>query len=164
MLIKSFKKVQETQKGIDGDFINKTLKHIPNYAGVFSQDEIYNITNPENKILIVNMDESDKPGSHWIVINITETTLEIFDSLGFQVKHWPRFLYILTEFMEKHLKGRSLKVSPQIQTSASALCGLYCIYFVLARQTNSFKTCSKYFSTNVSFNSRKLLMFFKSLL
>src|SRR5207253_2092407 len=73
---------------------------------------------------VINLDESDKPGSHWTVVG----PCEFFDSYGIL----PMSRYILS-----HLKKRCRKKwwynDVPLQAYNSRVCGHYCIYYILLR-------------------------------
>ena len=50
------------------DFINtiKTKKGGPTFAGVFSNDQLKKPV--KNKIYILNLEDSNEPGSHWVLL------------------------------------------------------------------------------------------------
>ena len=106
--------------------------------------------------LVVNLDTSAQPGSHWIAMYITESHLEIFDSLGFKntLESKPPFLL---KFIEKLSLTHRIFITPPLQDPSSGLCGFYTIYFLLFRQFYSFAVCLSIFSDNLLLNDNILL-------
>ena len=48
--------------------------------GCFSKDQIKLIEN--NKSMIINLQDSNQPGSHWIVLKRVKNSIFVFDSFG----------------------------------------------------------------------------------
>ena len=61
-------------------FINNLLKDYKNFIGCFSKDQIPLIEN--NKSIIMNLQNSNQPGSHWIALKRVNNTVFVFDSFG----------------------------------------------------------------------------------
>ena len=61
-------------------FINNSLKDYKNFVGCYSKDQIQLIEN--NKRMIINLNNSYKPGSHWIALKRARNSILIFDSFG----------------------------------------------------------------------------------
>ena len=61
-------------------FINNLLKDYKNCIGCFSKDQIQLIEN--NRSIILNLNNSDEPGSHWIALKRVDNTIFVFDSFG----------------------------------------------------------------------------------
>ena len=61
-------------------FINNLLKDYKNFIGFFSKDQIFLIEN--NRSMILNLNNSYEPGSHWIVLKRVKNSIFIFDSFG----------------------------------------------------------------------------------
>ena len=61
-------------------FINNLLKDNKDFIGCFSKDQIKLIEN--NKSMIINLQDSNQPRSHWIALKRVNNTIFIFDSFG----------------------------------------------------------------------------------
>ena len=61
-------------------FINNLLKDYKNFIGCFSKAQIPLIEN--NKSIIVNLQNSYEPGSHWIALKRVDNVIYVFDSFG----------------------------------------------------------------------------------
>jgi hypothetical protein len=88
---------------------------------------------------IVNLQESWKPGNHWIVLYVVDKkTIELFDSVVSSAeKQNPYIQRFLQRFRTVHInKGSTL------QSHISESCGLYCIYYLYLR-------CKKHLSMNM---------------
>ena len=155
--------IKKTQKdkGISEKTILGTLKCVPNFLGVYAEDETANLTfNSFPSFIIVNLDKRTMSGSHWISVGIFRNKLEIFDSLGFQVFNWPRLPLILFQFLHRLSVSRSIKISKRVQGDSSSLCGFYAIFYVLVRQHSSFFDLQSAFHTNTLLNDKLLLKYF----
>ena len=163
-ITKSIKEeIKKTQKnkGINEKAILGSLKCVPNFLGVYAEDETANLTfNSFPSFIIVNLDKRAMSGSHWISVGIFRNKLEIFDSLGFQVFNWPRLPLILFQFFHRLSVSRSIKISKRIQSDSSSLCGFYAIFYVLVRQHSSFSNLQSAFHTNTLSNDKLLLKYF----
>ena len=88
------------------------------FGGVFSRDSL-DIVPLKKKFYIINLDDENGPGTHWVVLFMSRVGLPIyFDSFGV---YPPKEL----NFIE------NLYFIPyRIQATNSRNCGLYCIYFI----------------------------------
>lgn len=95
------------------------------FNGVFAADEL-----PRKKkegIYIVNLDESHKPGSHWVAIEIVSKKGEphfYFDSYGLPPKKMS---------VKKILRPKYTFNRKRLQHVLSTACGQWCLYFLLRR-------------------------------
>ena len=87
-------------------FINNLLKNEKYYSSIFSKDEIPLIEN--NKSLIINLQNSEQSGSHWIALSRKDINIFIFDSFG--VGHIPKkfikyikILILLQTYIESNI-------------------------------------------------------------
>ena len=107
--------------------LNSLTSHLHNFLGVFASNEIPSIKLTEKpKCMIVNLDPSSKPGSHWIAFCVYKKEgkrfLEFFDSYGTKpplspVNSWWKMIH-----------------NPyRLQSPNSIVCGQYCLYFVKQR-------------------------------
>jgi len=108
------------------------------FVGVFPSDQIPPIQpSPRVKCLIINLDPSDKPGSHWVALSYHRNTLgrnemEYFDSYGF-----PPYLSIPVKGKNWHLTYSKTR----FQKEKSTVCGQHCVHFVDKRLAGvDFKT------------------------
>lgn len=149
---------------INSVFLSNCLAHVPNFLGTFAQNELIKIRHIQLPFsLIVNIDYSDQPGSHWLSIYVSKNVVEIFDSLGFDPKFYLNSNHFILQFIDKYKFNRTLSISPVLQPLSSTLCGIYCIYFILMRQFYTFEQCLSRFGSNHSRNDQRLLHFFKHL-
>ena len=102
-------------------FINNLLKNEKSYLGTFSKDEIPLIEN--NKSLIFNLQNSNRPGTHWGSLSRKNNNIFIFDSFG--IGYIPKNIYDI------YKKFNVITNIYRIQDINSNLCGLFCVLFCL---------------------------------
>jgi hypothetical protein len=74
------------------------------------------------KVLIVNLDPSWMPGSHWIAICNLLNEYELFDSFGESSKS-------LGIYFNKLTNKRPIENCSQFQSITASTCGHFCLYF-----------------------------------
>ena len=130
--------------------INKLLRSVPNYQGSFAIDELNLVKIRYPTFLVVNLDERESDGNHWIALAIYPNTVYICDTLGGLLpdKRQPiEWIYFLKNILTK----RKLVMTKQL--SDKGLCGLYSVTFIkLMSQTNCFSDFISLFSSNLSTN------------
>lgn len=116
-------------------------KHIgESFRGVFCSDELakagtalHRGRDHFERSIIFNYDPTTRPGSHWIAIRITPTTLEYFDSYGQKPDAADDVLRDRThflEFCEQHApRGTWTYNQLDLQALDSGTCGHYCLWF-----------------------------------
>ena len=102
-------------------FINKLLKDNKNFIGCFSKDQIKLIKN--NKSIIVNLQNSNQPGSHWIALKRVKNSIFIFDSFGIG--------YLPIGIFKVYKNYKIITNIYRIQDISSNLCGTFCVLFIL---------------------------------
>ena len=155
------KEIKAKQKGITSCDLNSFLKSYPNFLGCYSDDEISKLVLRPTCFLIVNLDISAEPGSHWVALGIFENSIEVFDSLGFNLFSWPTVPHGLLTFLHRISFRKRIKVIPQIQSKRSTLCGIFCVFYIILRARFSLPTILAYFSTSLASNDTKLIKFFR---
>ena len=114
---------------MDSEEIENILsKHCPEtFGGVFAADN-YTISRIPC-FIVLNTDTAGKSGRHWITMFINPEMSEFFDSLGqspaFYHKSWN---ILLQKFSLEYMFN-----AVRIQEADSALCGEYCIYYIMMR-------------------------------
>jgi len=161
---KEIKQTQKDQKDVTGKYITSSLNCSPNFIGCFAENELEQLTiNSFPSFLIVNIDSSNLPGSHWIALGIFNDKIEIFDSLGFDIFNWAQVPCSLLVFLHRLSVTRRVFTAPRIQSQSSLLCGFYAMYYVIARKFISFELLFKCFCTTYfKSNDRILYNFFKN--
>ena len=133
----------KTQKGTSSLTITTLLKCVPNFIGCFAENQVSHLifkTFP--CYLIVNIDSSKLPGSHWLALGIFQNQIEIFDPLGFNFFNWSRIPCDLLELLHRLSYRRRILIAKRIQHDKSVLCAFYCIYYCIFRSRFSFsKLC-----------------------
>lgn len=70
-------------EGVDSDQLQQELKKYPKFKGVFSADKLPRVnTLPKEFGLILNLDNSGEPGSHWVAIHKDTDSIHYYDSFG----------------------------------------------------------------------------------
>lgn len=105
------------------EIINK-CKHLKfKFSGVYAADN-FPTTLESNTFVIVNSDEADAPGTHWLLYCNRDGVFAFGDPLGLPLTYYTK--------IHKRLRSAKLNVlelvNHQLQRPTSNLCGLYCIY------------------------------------
>ena len=161
---KEIKEFKTKKQGVTGQYINTALKDSANFIGCFAEDELENLAVTSfPSFFIVNIDSTDLSGSHWIAIGIFKETIEIYDSLGFDIFNWARVPCSLLNFLHRLSVTRRVLTAPRIQADTSFLCAFYAIYYILLRNFLPFeKTFECFCKTRFNLNDSILLRFFKN--
>lgn len=96
---------------------------VSGFLGVFPSDRI-----PERArgLMVINLDASGKPGTHWVGVCVSEAKGEYFDTFG-----RPPSGEIL-KYLKRNCK-RWIHNKQLIQSAASKYCGHYCILYCILR-------------------------------
>ena len=94
---------------------------IPNFGGVISRDQIKDCI-PRHSF-VINLNESDEPGSHWVAMVFGSDLILYFDSFGLAP---PEEVLMLRK---KHRVNVAFN-STHYQAFTSVLCGYYCLFFL----------------------------------
>lgn len=110
------------------------------------------IPNNQETIIIVNLDTSDKSGSHWQAMWFSfDRTCYFFDSYGQQPTN-----HYIKNFIKTHAHTTYWN-KQQIQSYYSYCCGEYCCMFAYSMAKIDAITCFfKQFSTNLHSNDDKI--------
>ncbi len=128
-----------------------------NFLGVYSCDQLLGLRVVNQPVfLVVNLDYSFQLGSHWIVLHVTNSKVEICDSYGFSVSNWFSYPSPLIKFLNRYTSTHAFRASPRLQSLNSYTCGLFCIYFIIYRNILPFQNCFTKFSKNFSANNHTL--------
>ena len=159
-------KIKEKKKKmtlpLTANYITKQLNCFPNFIGCIPENELDRLVigTLYPCYLIVNIDSGTMPGSHWIAIGIFSKSIEVFDSLGFDIFNWPRVPCSLLKFVHRLSVTRELKVSKRLQSDQSNLCGYYCLFYIFMRKHTCMKTLLSYFGSKLLYNDSILKQFF----
>lgn len=118
------------------------------FDGVYSKDQLPTLK--PTKFYIVNLEDSDGPGTHWTAFYYSPTNSIYFDSYGF----------IAPLDVEKKIKPYIFN-DAEIQDYNSSACGFYCLCFIkfLHNKTNkeeAYKHFLKLFSDKTKQNDKIL--------
>ena len=154
-------KIKDSKEGLNSTFLLQALTSSRNFIGVFPQDFLLNKNFVSPVSLIINLDVSSQPGSHWIALYIDDSIIEIFDSLGLHPNSWARKPTILLNFIRKSSRTRKLRISRKLQSNRSNFCGVFCLFFIIFRPVFSFRELCSFFTSNLKLNEKLLLELFQ---
>ena len=155
-------KAKESQKGLTTNEIQILLRGISDFIGCYAENQITNLSiTTFPAFLVVNLDSSNLPGSHWLALRVDRREVEIFDPAGFDIFKWPRIPCHLLNFIHRLTLTRTLSVYSQKQNSSSHLCGFYCMFYIICRQHYPLSFIESLFSRRLRKNDRKLEKLFK---
>ena len=155
------KEIKAKQKGLAECDLNQFLKSSPHFLGCYSDNEISKLVLKPKSFLIVNLDVSERPGSHWVALGIFKNSIEVFDSLGFDLLSWPTVPHGLLSFLHRISFRKRIKVIPRIQSKRSTLCGIFCVFYIILRSRFSLSSILAYFTSALASNDYKLIRFFR---
>jgi hypothetical protein len=126
-------------------------------TGVFAADQLNHVTS-NNFCIVVNIQDSHKPGMHWVSFFKTkyQKYVEFFDSYGLPVTFYNSHL---KQFVKRY--GGFIRYNQtQLQSNHSKVCGQYCLFMLLHRSRNiSFDNILGMFSKNKNKNDKKVQKF-----
>jgi hypothetical protein len=114
------------------------------FIGVFPIDKIPKKIKKTPSLLVINTDESTKPGTHWQAIFIPKSgCIEFFDTYG----RLPNSKYLM-KFFKENSNCIRLSYKQQLQSFFSKVCGQYCCLYLLHRiKKKSFKSFLNQFNS-----------------
>lgn len=143
---------------MDTSMIRKLLRNFKCFKGVYSSDMLpYDASLPLN--IIANTDPSYLPGEHWISITISSNgDGYYFDSFGL-----PPLKEDIYNFLETKCKNGWRYNQLPIQNIDSALCGHYCVLYIIYRcQGLSAEQFLSKFHYNTAHNDKLIAKIFKN--
>ena len=99
--------------------IQKYFWNEPEFNGVDSRS---NLSEIKDGLCIINLDQYESIGTHWIALYVNAENMPYFDSFG--VKHIPKEIRKLIR--NKNIITYILR----IEASNSIMCGYFCIWFI----------------------------------
>ena len=119
---------------MDANEIERIISGLINFGGIFELHQLKNIKILSYPVsLIINLD------AHWISVFISETKLEIMDSLGyFQNENIDK---ILCELLALHIKHKNFTISPLLQKPNSDTCAKFAICFLFYKTLTANSLC-----------------------
>ena len=116
------------------------------FVGVFSRDELPKSIKNKPCCFIMNTDNRNQPGRHWLAFYYdVNRNAVFFDSFGLHPSH-----YQLEEYLDK-TSNSWIYNNLRIQSFFSSYCGHFCIFFLyFICRKYSLKYIQKLFSNNES--------------
>lgn len=107
--------------------INDQLKSMKCFIGTYPIDKLpKKYINQRPLGLIINLDQSYLPGSHWIALFIDDNNIAwYFDSYGRDINS--KYIH---EFLVSNKVSILFHNRKKLQGDLSQVCGPYCIYFI----------------------------------
>jgi hypothetical protein len=101
------------------------------FVGVFARDRLpTKLKSDRPSLLVCNTDPHDRPGEHWIVLYVEDSSYgEYFDSFG-RPPDQP-----FRTFMDRYCSNWT-RNERQLQSIISYYCGHYCVFYCLHRSRN----------------------------
>ena len=100
--------------------ISEYYKNEPRFNGVYSRNNLPKTI--KKGAYVINLDESENTGTHWIVLFVKPKYVVYFDSFG--IKHIPKEI-------EHAIGNKEIKANIfRIQAYDSIMCGYFCIEFI----------------------------------
>ena len=106
--------------------IDEILKHDKNYIGTFSKDNVPILKN--NQSTIINLQDSDKMGSHWVSYKRIGDKIFYFDSYA--------IAYIPHIIRNQYPNHKFICNIYRLQSMDSVQCARFCILFVKSNIKN----------------------------
>ena len=147
---------------MDENEINRRLKNVSGYLGTFAVNELDNLyINHYPSYIVINLDNRESDGTHWIAVAMYLNDVYICDSLGALLPS-SAFPTGLINFLYRICFRRTLFITQQLQSSMSESCGLYCILFVFTLSKQTFSSFLSKFSTNLELNDLIVALYTKT--
>ena len=100
--------------------INEYYASEPRFNGVYSRDNLPRII--KKGAYVINLDEYENTGTHWIALFAKTNEVMYFDSFG--IEHIPKEI-------NKFIGNKKIKANIfRIQAYDSIMCGYFCIEFI----------------------------------
>ena len=97
----------------------KYYENEPKFNGVYSRNNLFKI---KDGAYIINLDEYESIGTHWIALYVNAKNVTYFDSFG--VEHVPKEI-------KKFIGNKNIMTNIyRIQACDSIMCGYFCIGFI----------------------------------
>ena len=127
--------------------VEENVIKLKTYVGAFFERELDNIViNMKTAYFIIYIDNP----AHWIGCHLYNNCLEVMDSLGliFKYNNFCTFVY-------HNMIGKTLLITPPLQSDNSTNCGKYVKYFFEAKECGlSFYDILSNFTSDVNTNDK----------
>lgn len=111
-------------------FHNKFCFHVGS-SDSYKWFDFKSCKNYQYNALVLNLDDSTLPGSHWIAIFLGKNTIEYFDSEGKQP--YKRHIRIFVEKLQNIYPNKKVLYNNKVFQNYGINCGIYSIYFIVQR-------------------------------
>ena len=91
------------------------------FCGVYPMNQL---PTRQEGAYVINMDDHDEPGSHWVAVFDNNGVVEYVDSYGYPPIDVRCLQFLGSEYYYNKVK---------LQKQYSNACGFYCIYYILKR-------------------------------
>ena len=99
--------------------IQKYYENEPKFTGVYSRNDLSKI---KDGAFILNLDEYESIGTHWIPLYVNDNNVTYFDSSG--IEHIPKEI-------KKFIGNKNVVINIyRMQAYDSIICGYFCIGFI----------------------------------
>ena len=134
---------------IELETICKSLK-INNFIGVFMMDELTQSIPLTKECYIVNLQNSNQHGSHWISIYKSNNSIYFFDSFGAPIPLEIRNRYKNNKIFNFQSLDNIYPSKP-LQNYSQVICGQLCVLFLLLSSKGlSFKSIINILQTDIN--------------
>ena len=126
------------------------------YGGTLPMDQIQTTRPVQTRCWVLNLSPSTHPGTHWVAVHVSRTSVEYFCSYGLEppgdldkvLKRWAR---------TGRRRVYDSNVGTVLQTLTSDLCGEYCVLYLKCRCRGvSFREFLTSFTTDTGLNDEIL--------
>jgi len=147
--------------GLSTDEIDDLLSKQVKFKGTFPCDKIPVFKDSEYSI-IINVDNSTLPGSHWTALVIRGNNAYYFDSFG-RLYDNASFPTEYTVSLQRLCLGKKVLFQDKVlQGFHSNTCGEYCIYLIKQLEKHiKFSEIFRDFKLNLKFNDLKIMKLYK---
>lgn len=128
------------------------------FRGIFPANVLVKLQNIKKGYYIANTSPDTSDFGHWIGLNVTKSTIEVFDSSGilfFKNRYFKQFV--------KNNESRRLICNKNmIQDPKSNICGYYCLIFALfrAQKKKFYKFVNMFNRSNLKYNDELIIKLF----
>ena len=149
-------------RGLDTDEIDKLLGSSSKFKGAYPCDQIPNFPDNEYSV-IINVDNSSLPGSHWTALVVKGNNVYYFDSFG-RLYNNSSFPVDYIENLGKICFGKKIMFQNKVlQSFHSNTCGEFCVYFIKQFEKNvAFSRIFHDFTENLKLNDTKIMKLYKN--
>ena len=153
-----------SKREMDENKINLKIKNVSGYLGTFAINELETLhISHYPSYIIVNLDERENDGTHWIAIAMYQNDVFICDSLGFLLPS-EQFPQKMINFLYRITFDRHLHITSQLQPITATSCGQFATYFTYVMSTtNNFSDFLSKFSTNFELNDIIVNLYVKNI-